>query len=172
MACPMQTQMKTMCLLLACCKMQLVVQYVACSPFFCDNTRFFSVGAPCVKSASVTGRSFCRSSNRLLDSVLVMFLRARRWLVGACAFHIQPAKRTLRMSTKLPFPPTFVLPVAEIALPMCHKMVWLALFTELCLGQPIISYRGDIRVCVGKKIVIKSCTTGAEVRLYDIRLTV
>ena len=52
-----------------------------------------------------------------------MILRARRWSVGACAFHIQPAKRTLRMST-------FVLPVAEIVLPMCDKMVWLALLTE------------------------------------------
>ena len=28
-----------------------------------------------------------------------MFLRARRWPVGASAFHIQPAKQTLRMST-------------------------------------------------------------------------
>ena len=28
-----------------------------------------------------------------------MFLRAKRWPVGACVFHIQPAKRTLRMST-------------------------------------------------------------------------
>ena len=109
----------------------------------------FIVGTPGVKSASVTGRSFCRSSNRLLDSVLVMFPRARRWPVGACAFHIQPAKRSLRMSTKLPFPPTFVL--LEIALPMCHMMVWLALFTEWCMGQPIITYRGAIRFRVGKQ---------------------
>ena len=160
----MQTQMKTMRLLLVCCKMQLVAQYVACSPFLGDNTRFLvAVGTPCVKYASVTGPSFCRSSNRLLDSVLVMFLSARRWPVGVCAFHIQLAKRTLRMSTKLAFPPTFALglPVAEIALPMCHKMVWLALCIELCLGQPIISYRGAIRVRVGKKIVIKSGTAGS-----------
>ena len=52
-----------------------------------------------------------RQSNRFLlevpwlGSLLVMFLRARRWPVGPCVFHIQPAKRTLRMST-------FVLPVA------------------------------------------------------------
>ena len=52
-----------------------------------------------------------------------MFLRARRWSVGACAFYIQPAKRTLRMST-------FVVPVAEIVLLLCDKMVWLALLTE------------------------------------------
>ena len=52
-----------------------------------------------------------------------MFLRARRWSVGACAFYIQPAKRTLRMST-------FVLPVAEIVLLLCDKMVWIALLTE------------------------------------------
>ena len=54
-----------------------------------------------------------------------MFLRARRWSVGACAFHIQPpAKRTLRMST-------FVLPVLEkLSSLMCDKMVWLALLTE------------------------------------------
>ena len=72
------------------------------------------------------GCSFCDYSNRLLGSLLVIFLRDRCWLVGACVFHIQPAKRTLRMST-------FVLPVAEIvprpAPPMCDEMVWLALFT-------------------------------------------
>ena len=51
------------------------------------------------------GRSFCGSSNRLLGSLLVMFLGARHWQVGACVFHIQPAKRTLRMSTKLAFLP-------------------------------------------------------------------
>ena len=73
---------------------------------------FVSVGTPGVKSADVTGRRFCRSSNRLLDSLLAMFLRARRWLVGACAF-IKPAKRILPMNTKLAFPTTFVLA-------MCH----------------------------------------------------
>ena len=56
-----------------------------------------------------------------------MFLRARRWPIGACVFHIQPAKWTLRMST-------FVLPVTEIVPPppppMCDKIVGLALFTE------------------------------------------
>ena len=36
----------------------------------------------------------------LLGSLLVMFLRARHWQVGACVIHIQPAKRTLRMSKK------------------------------------------------------------------------
>ena len=59
--------------------------------------------------------------------------------------------RQNELSTKSAFPPTFVLPVAEIALPVCHKMVWLALSTELCLGQPIITYRGATRVRVGKK---------------------
>ena len=52
---------------------------------------FVSVGTPGVKSADVARLRFCRSSNRLLDSLLAMFLRARRWLVGACAF-IQPAR--------------------------------------------------------------------------------
>ena len=61
---------------------------------FRDGTCFLNLSASC-------GHSFCDSSNRLLSSLLVMFLRARRWPVGACAFHIQPAKR---MST-------FVLPV-------------------------------------------------------------
>ena len=144
--------MKTMCLLLACCMMQLFAQSVACSTFLGDNTCFFESGRRVPHLPAYRGHSFCRSSNRLLGSMLVMFLRARRWLVGACAFHIQQAKRTLRMSTKLAFPPTFVLPVAEIALPMCHKMVWLALFTELCLSQPILTYRGAIRVSVGKQL--------------------
>ena len=65
-------------------------------------------------------------------------------------------QQTLRMSTQLAFPPTFVLPVAELILPMCHKMVWLALFTGQCLGQPIITYRGTIRIRVGKQIVRES----------------
>ena len=45
------------------------------------------------------GRRFCGSWNRLLCSMLVMFLRDRCWLVGVFAVHIQPAKRTMRMST-------------------------------------------------------------------------
>ena len=36
--------------------------------------------------------------------------------------------------------PTFVLQVAEIVLPICNKMVGLALFTERRLGQPINNY--------------------------------
>ena len=47
------------------------------------------------------GRSFCRSSNRLLGSMLVIFLRARRWPVGACAFLIQPAKQTFANELKV-----------------------------------------------------------------------
>ena len=53
------------------------------------------------------GCSFCRSSNRLLGSVLVMFLRARRWLVGACAFHIQREKRTFANEHKVSIPTYF-----------------------------------------------------------------
>ena len=74
-----------------------------------------------------------------------MFLRASRWQVGACAFHIQPAKQSLRMSTKLAVLPTFVSPVAEIVPPPIRdRMLWLALFTEQRLDQPIIPYRGAI----------------------------
>ena len=50
--------------------------------------------------------------------------------VGACVFHIQPAKRTLRMSTKLAFLPTFILPVAEIVPPLCDRMLWLSYSTS------------------------------------------
>ena len=77
------------------------------------------------------GRSFCRSSNRLLDSVLVMFLRDRRWPVGACAFHIQPAKQTLRMSTKVAFPdfpPTHFYQLQKLPSPCATR--WFGL---LCL---------------------------------------
>ena len=54
------------------------------------------------------------------------------------------------MSTKLAFLPTFILPVAEIVPPMCDRMLWLALFTEQWLDQPIIPYRGVISDHVGK----------------------
>ena len=78
---------------------------------------FLNLSASC-------GHSFCDSSNRLLSSLLVMFLRARRWPVGACAFHIiQPAKRTLRMSI-------FVYQLEKLSSLMCDKMVWLALLIE------------------------------------------
>ena len=90
--------------------MQLVAQSVACLPFLGDNTRFFSVGTPGVKSADITGRRFCRfyrSSNGLLDSLLTMFLRARRWLVGACVFHIQPAKQTFANEHNVSIPNYF-----------------------------------------------------------------
>ena len=86
------------------------------------------------------GRSFCRSSNSPLGSVLVMFL--------SLCFSYSTDKTNFANEPKLPvaFPPTFVLPVAEIVIPMCHKMVWLALFTEQYLGQPIITHRGVIGV--------------------------
>ena len=86
------------------------------------------------------GRSFCGSSNKLKGSMLVMFLRASRWQVGACAFQIQPAKPTLRPNTKLAFLPTFVLKVSPPCATGCFK--WLALFAERRLDQPIIPYRG------------------------------
>ena len=103
----MQTQMKTMCLLLVCCKMQLVTQYVACSPFLGDNTRFLVSVRGVSNLPASHGCSFCRSSNSLLGSVLVRFLRARRWLVGACAFHIQRAKRTFANEHKVSIPTYF-----------------------------------------------------------------
>ena len=76
-----------------------------------------------------------------------MFLRARRWPVGACAFRIQPAKRTLRMST-------FVLPVAEIILPLVRqnglaRTVYRAP-RDRRLDKPIITSRGAIGDRVGK----------------------
>ena len=94
------------------------MQLVGQSPFLGDNTMFFEWGLRFSNLPASRGRSFCRSSNRLLGSMLVMFLRPRRWPVAPCAFHVQPTKRTLRMSTNLAFRPTFVLPVAEIVLPI------------------------------------------------------
>ena len=64
------------------------------TPFLGDNTWFSNLSAS-------HGRSFCVSSNRFPGSTLVIFLRGRLWLVGACACHIQPAKPTLRTSTKV-----------------------------------------------------------------------
>ena len=79
-----------------------------------DNTRCFQRPV----AVSVPWTKFLPSSNRLLGSMLVIFLRGGLWPVGACAFHIQPAKRTFRSSIKTcSFPTTFVLPVAEIVHP-------------------------------------------------------
>ena len=119
--------------------------------FLCDILRVFSRWDAVSQTVSVPWTDFCGSSNRFLGSMLVMFLRARHWQVGACVIHIQPAKRTLRMSTKLAFLPTFILPVAEIVPPpMCDRMLRLALFTEQRLDQPISPYRGVISDRVGK----------------------
>ena len=49
-----------------------------------------------------------------------MFLRARRWPVGACVFHIQPAKWALSFYQLQKLSPPS----------MCDKIVWLAHFTE------------------------------------------
>ena len=112
-----------MYLLLACCKVQLVSQSdTPCShvPLLGDNTRFSDtwhdrkaggVGSNRgrVRSRDVSGRRFpnpsasrgrrfCSSWNRLLCSMLIMFLRARCCLVGAFAVHIQPAKQTMRIT--------------------------------------------------------------------------
>ena len=113
-----------------------------------DNMRCFQRPL----AVSVQWTQFLRSSNRLLGSMLVIFLRGGLWPAGACAFHIQPAKRTLRSSTRTcSFPTTFVLPVAEIVNPMCDKMIWLAQFTEWRLGQPIITTGVPTVSYVGKK---------------------
>ena len=60
------------------------------TPFLGDITRFFETGHVLSNLSAFRG---C-SSNRLLGSLLVIFLmdRHRRWSVGACIFHIQPAK--------------------------------------------------------------------------------
>ena len=78
-----------------------------------------------------------------------MFLRARRCPVGACAFHIQPAKRTLRMST-------FVLPVAEIVLPHVRQngLACTAYRAprERRLDYPIITSRGAISDAISDRV--------------------
>ena len=99
--------------------------------FLGDIARFFETGRRFSNLSVSRGRSFCSSSNRLLSSMLVMFLSAIPLASRTCVFHMQPAKRTLRMST-------FVLPVAEIA-SMCDKMVYRAR-----LAYPIITSRGAI----------------------------
>ena len=95
------------------------------------------------------GRSFCDNSNRLLSSLLVMFLRARRWPVGACAFHIQPAKRTLRMSS-------FVLPVGEIVLPHVRQnglaRTAYRAPRERRLDYPIITSSGAISDAISDRV--------------------
>ena len=75
----------------------------------------------------------------------------------------------VRMSTKLAFLPTFILPVAEIVPPMCDRMVWLALFTEQRLDQPIISYRGAISDHVGKNSQpLRQSRRRHHIRLSDL----
>ena len=93
-----------MYLLLACCKVQLVAQSIPPCSRCCwtINTRFSHDrrwDGACSRDASgrrfpnpsaSRARIFCSSWNRLLCSMLVMFLRARCWLVGAFSVHIQP----------------------------------------------------------------------------------
>ena len=68
---PMQTQIKTMCLLLVCCKCSWSRSMLRVCRFWAINNTFFNVGTPGVKSAGVTGRSFCRSSIGLYRDVWI-----------------------------------------------------------------------------------------------------
>ena len=141
--------MKTMCFLLGCCKMQLVSQYVACSPFLGDNTRFLVSGRRVSNLQASHDSVFAAVQNySLLDSALAMFLRT---IVDVARSEPVFSHLTGKTNFANEHKGTFVLPVAEIALPMCHNMVWLALSTERCLGQPIITYRGATRVRVCNK---------------------
>ena len=92
-----------MYLLLACCKVQLVAQSIPpCSRCCWTIIRGFHMiaGGDGACSRNASGRRFpnpsasrssrfCSSWNRLLCSMLVMFLRARCWLVGAFSVHSQ-----------------------------------------------------------------------------------
>ena len=75
------------------------------TPVFAGRCRVVTRGFPSpdtvFQSVSVAWMQFSASSNRFPGSTLVIFLRVRLWPVGACAFHIQPAKRTLRTSTNV-----------------------------------------------------------------------
>ena len=75
--------------------------------------------------ARTCGRNFGASSNRLLGSMLVIFLRGRLRPVGACAFHIQPAKQTLQVASHLLS--FYQLQKVSCSPAMCDKMVGLAL---------------------------------------------
>ncbi len=90
-------------LAVACCKVQLVAQSVIVSPqcsrapLLGDNNNTWfsnpsaSRGGSCLLQ---TAQSCTRaSSNRLLGSMQVMFLRCRLWPVGACAFQNELCKR-------------------------------------------------------------------------------
>ena len=57
-----------------------------------DITRFFETGHVFSNLSASRGRSFCDSSNRLLGSLLVIFLRDRRWPVGACILSYSTGK--------------------------------------------------------------------------------
>ena len=113
------------------------------------------------------GRSFCRSSNRLLDSVSVMFLRARGWPVGACAFHIQPSKRTLRMSTKLAFVYRSY-QLQKLPSPCATRWFGLHSLESRAWASSLLPIGVSSGSELVKKIVIKSGTAGADVRLSDI----
>ena len=70
---PMQTQMTPMCLLLACCRMQLVAG---------DNTSFFESGLRFSNLSACRGRSFCRRS-------LLHCSQIGAWSPGPAHYYLQ-----------------------------------------------------------------------------------
>ena len=66
------------------------------APLLSDNMRCFQRPV----AASVPWMQFLRQFKQA-SRLNVMFLRGGLWAAGACAFHIQPAKRTLISNTKV-----------------------------------------------------------------------
>ena len=95
------------------------------------------MGCRFANSSASRGRSFCGSSNRLLCSLLG-FSGLDVGQSEPVFFIFNQQNELCANEHKVAFLPTFILPVAEIVPPMCDRMVWLALFTEQRLDQPII----------------------------------
>ena len=140
----------------------------ALTPFLGDITRFFEIGRRFKNLSASRRRSFCGSSNRLLGSMLVMFLRASRWQVEARCFFIGKPnfanEHKVSVSTYFRFTSCRKCPPS-----MCDRMLWLALFTERRLDQPIITSRGAISDAISdhvgknraKQEITSDCLTSA-----------
>ena len=110
--------------------------------------------------------------------MLVMIRRDRHWLV---LFIFNRKNELFRISTKLAFLPTFGLPVGHtkncaqlhtIVFPMRGRMFWLALFTEQCLDQPIIPYRGAISDAISDHVGKQIASLEDDIRFSDVSLSV
>ena len=100
--------------------------------------------------------------------MLVIFLRCRLWSVGACAFHIQLAKRTLRTSTNVASHLFSFYQLQKVSSPCATTWYGLHCLQSGAWARSLLPT--GVLSCQQYPVLVKIASH--SVRLPDIRLTV